>query len=546
MHTPSTSTSKLQLVARWSALLALSASLASASPRAQADLDILALSQQPIAGSTSPLLGVAELSLGADSSWAATGRITSALGNPEFVIVGDPSPDGSVGAAVLRVPSATTSPPTLRLGRPDILGGQLAYLGTNELTPIVRYDSAWLDGQLLAEEGDTLGASGRRWESFGSVTLRPGGKVFLRGSTSAGGAIFAHHTDSLVLFSGGGTAAGSILRIQRFEISPNGEHWVARVVLTLGRQALIVDGDLLDIGGTGAIETQPVGAALGLGASTWSSFGAMAVDDTGRVTVQAEVQGDSSGGLTIRGDRVIQPLTTQPPFLQFRGNTFGSLAVASNGDAVYLEGEPIIGGAATLDADGDGFADAGYALGANTIGNADWVPLGSSDGFVGTVFVDVPNQAGSEQAVVRFQRSLQGTDVCDGVVNSTGRPSQLEAFGRPGAGANDLTLYCIDLPSGCVGYAIASQEAGFTSNPGGSDGNLCLGRSIGRAIDRMFTVGGPGRGSVALDLTALPQPMGTLAATSGDIWFFQVWHRDSCATGATSNFTGAVSVQFTN
>ncbi len=528
-------------------LLAASASLVSALPAAQADLDVLAMNQQPIAGSISPLGRVSDLVLGADSSWAASARVGSAAGGDDFVIVGDASSDGSAGASVLRRPSTASSPPTLRLGRPSILGGQLAYLGSDAVVPVLRYNSAWLDGQLLAEQGGPLGSTGRTWVRFTGVLLRPGGKVFLRGTTSSGAVLYAHHSDTVLLSVGDPVATmGTVLRIERVQLSPNGEHWIARVAVGFGLEMLLVDGLPLSVGGASVVEGQSVGAGLGLGNSTWSSFGRMAVDDDGRATFQAAVFGDSNGELTIRGDRVIQPISTVPPFLDFRGNAFGSLAIASSAEAIFLEGEPIVTGAATLDVDGDGLADAGYTLGTNPIGGTDWLPLGSSNGFIGTVFVDVPNSTGDRQAVVRFQRSLQSTDVCDGVANSTGRPATLGAVGRSSASANDLSLFCIDLPAGCMGYAIASQQAGFVMNPGGSDGNLCLGGSVGRVLDQMFTIGEAGRGTVTLDLSELPQPTGAVAAMSGDIWFFQVWHRDTCATGATSNFSNAVSVQFTN
>ena len=47
--------------------------------------------------------------------------------------------------------------------------------------------------------------------------------------------------------------------------------------------------------------------------------------------------------------------------------------------------------------------------------------------------------------------------------------------------------------------------------------------------------------SIQVDLTAVPQPTGTVAVQPGDTWNFQAWYRD---LGGTNNFTDAVSVTF--
>ena len=47
-----------------------------------------------------------------------------------------------------------------------------------------------------------------------------------------------------------------------------------------------------------------------------------------------------------------------------------------------------------------------------------------------------------------------------------------------------------------------------------------------------------------IDVTAMPQPNGLVAAQAGETWSFQVWHRDSVMGQATSNFSDGVSVTF--
>ena len=173
-------------VAVRTALLAATTSIAAASPASQADLDILTLTGQLLPNSTDTLLGLVELSAAQDGSWVSTALVSPVVGPSEIVLVGDPSSDGSVGATVLRRAMNIGGQIQARLGRPNILDGEVAYVASSDAAMIVSYESAWLDDQLLALEGAPVGTSGRTWAKLSSVTLRPGGKVFVRGGTSSG------------------------------------------------------------------------------------------------------------------------------------------------------------------------------------------------------------------------------------------------------------------------------------------------------------------------------------------------------------------------
>ena len=50
--------------------------------------------------------------------------------------------------------------------------------------------------------------------------------------------------------------------------------------------------------------------------------------------------------------------------------------------------------------------------------------------------------------------------------------------------------------------------------------------------------------SLALDLSHLPQPNGLQQVLPGQTWNFQLWHRDSVAGSATSNFTNGIEILF--
>lgn len=136
-----------------------------------------------------------------------------------------------------------------------------------------------------------------------------------------------------------------------------------------------------------------------------------------------------------------------------------------------------------------------------------------------------------------------GQLVCSGVENSTGQPSVLEAFGTQLIGESDLRLQLTGLPTGSLGYVIASQDVGFSTNPGGSTGNLCLGGEIGRDAGNVLVANADGQASTVMDLSMIPQPMASVAAQVGESWSFQYWHRDTTAQGAaTTNFSSAVTI----
>ena len=97
-----------------------------------------------------------------------------------------------------------------------------------------------------------------------------------------------------------------------------------------------------------------------------------------------------------------------------------------------------------------------------------------------------------------------GTVYCDPAVpNSTGQPATITATGSNAVSDDDVTLRATSLSPDKLGYFIVSQTTGFVSNPGGSQGNLCLGGGIGRyalrgelslrIARRGRTPGGPGR-----------------------------------------------------
>ena len=133
-----------------------------------------------------------------------------------------------------------------------------------------------------------------------------------------------------------------------------------------------------------------------------------------------------------------------------------------------------------------------------------------------------------------------GTTYCDPAVNnSTGLPAVIFADGSAEISDNDFRLVGYQLPPNQFGYFLTSQTQGFIPNPGGAQGNLCLGGKIGRFVGQLQNTGNDGEFTIQVDLASLPvwrnQP-----ALAGETWYFQAWFND----GATSNFTDGLSVTF--
>ncbi len=199
------------------------------------------------------------------------------------------------------------------------------------------------------------------------------------------------------------------------------------------------------------------------------------------------------------------------------------------------------------------------AQGANgLVGNALQLPAASSfDSLANSgraVLCEVTqfNPYAAFYAVAYFDGPAPGTigaNYCGPMpVNSTGLPSNIYATGSAVISNNDLVLNAANLPENQIGYVLNSQGQAYVLNPAGSKGHLCVGGSqpLGRhnsASEVRFS-GSAGAFSIQLDSTALPTPNGSTAASAGETWNFQVWHRDFENGVSTSNFTDAVSITF--
>jgi len=147
-----------------------------------------------------------------------------------------------------------------------------------------------------------------------------------------------------------------------------------------------------------------------------------------------------------------------------------------------------------------------------------------------------------------------GTAYCSGVPNSSGHIGVVGAFGSAQITANDLTIGADGLPPAAATLFLCSRTQGMVTQPGGSQGDLCLGGAIGRFVSQVGLADSSGAFLMSTDpvfapqtfsLGALPQPTGSVAAMVGETWNFQAWHRDFVqGLGPTSNFTEGLSITF--
>lgn len=353
------------------------------------------------------------------------------------------------------------------------------------------------------------------------------------------------------------------------DVSDDGQ----RIVFTSGNDNFVA-GDTngsLDIflkdmttGSLTRVNTTATGAQSTSSSCTWPYISGDGSTVAFSSTASNLVAGDTNGDWDIFAKNVatgaIERLSVQPSGAQANDGTRTPLSLSTDGNQIIFASLATNLVAGDTNASQDAFIrnrSAGttervnLSLSGGELNDDSWVPAMSGDARFVTYTSEATNIVTGNTlnerqifAIDRFGSTGIGTNFCTPNPNSTGVPSQISAMGSVQLGVNDVVLMASDLPINSFGFFLVSRLQGFVPNPGGSNGNLCLTGPIGRYVGpgEIQNSGPGGEYSLAIDLTAIPQPNGFVSAISGETWNFQSWHRDLVGGAAQSNFTDGLEL----
>lgn len=483
------------------------------------------------------------IAAGFGESWVASVRMAPDSIGPGSMLFGDRTIDGSAGAGVLRLPGTIGGFVQEQIGQASFAGGDIAYL---EGASLQNARSAWIEDRLVTQAGDAVPGLSGSWAALQEVDVVLDGSVFLRGrfvgSVPGGaGVTVVRYPQATRILTRGDAFPGMLSPVERiwdFSVSIDGMHWAAVVSTDSASGSLfyvLLDGEVF------LAQGDPLP-----GGGSWVTFEEVQLADDGTPVVFGKL---NRGRLLLEGAVRRDRIVDVRPFV---GPELG--AVGPRGHALLFEqfgaltAETFsLGPSTSVDVDGNGAVDPGWTVERSSYNerlaaisldgrNAYWIAI--ADG-------PVPGAFSSDRsvAIVRPRRWNPSAVTCPGVVNATGVEARLTAVGVRETAENDVTLSCIDLPVGSAGIFLVSPTAGFTPQPGGALGNLCLDGSIGRLAPG-FLADETGRASAAIDVNDVPQPTGALSIVSGQTWYFQAWYRDVAGGAPVSNLSDAIAIAF--
>lgn len=482
---------------------------------------------------------------GADEGWVARASLADPALDSLGVIVGELSDDDPAGARVLRMPQTLGGVPQGALFRPRIAGGSIGYLAMNTDSGDMH---AWLDDAEVGRVGGAAGSSGLDWLTLSSVFPLTGGGAIVQGTLDSGivvdTALIESATGAVRLRRGQQVLGSSetIDSIVIAAISPSGNHVAARVVLApSGDEAILLDGAIHSLAG-GAVaraNTSANGALPPAAGGVFTEFRRVHVTDLGLVVFEASVEGAGGGEpIVIRGGRQV---------LQQQAILYG---VDRNGGA--MTGSRLDPTVTAFEGLYVGFARDGYDLDDDGVTNTDFVsrnsffePSISGSGRIYRVNTYGDGSPGIDGlAVLRSVLKRAPEVVCDGVPNSSGSRGALDTVGSVWTGYNRMELVVWGLPINAFALPLVSRTPSAPTALPGSQGELCLGGSIGRMPFGLVASNFQGAGSSDLLLNLFPQGDDYVAVQPGETWYLQMWYRDNGGPVATSNLTNAIAVDF--
>jgi hypothetical protein len=292
------------------------------------------------------------------------------MGNSVARMIIGQRPGGIDGPVeLLRRPSLIQGVQQGQLQFPSMANGTVAYRdsvsGTNGTTRV------WVGDQIIAEYGQPVpGIKGWSWSSFSQVELTTSGSAFVLGYAENAAGDWRHVVwqwpAGQVLLATGNPLAGFTRRIDRFaseiEVSPDGSQWsvVAKERVT-GREAIVVDGAMIDLGGGRlAMEEQPLPNTLlsGVTPANWETiFGAAKLNNSGDYACEASYR-EVTGGyddLRVRNGRRFGGGGGQTGLVGLVGLDARGAALVKDYQGtsfLTLENYPVVSNSVAVDVDG--------------------------------------------------------------------------------------------------------------------------------------------------------------------------------------------------
>jgi hypothetical protein len=346
-----------------------------------------------------------------------------------------------------------------------------------------------------------------------------------------------------------------------FRFSAMGNHHIAPLDLDTSDatdRVVAIDGAGLVLDGTLTQESRLIPASIGGIGDRWAGFGAFGINESGDYVFTARTDADvtrdwalvRNGAIWAREGDTLGGEVLATSFEAASLNENGELAFVTeieDGaggtlDALYFEDRVLLKEGDEVDWDGDGVLDPAVVIDRLTPFNAIALALDGTIYFTADVTVGFDVLTGFFAIPAR----KLGTGYCAANPNSTGAVGRITAVGNGDVSDNDVRLTASSLPTESFGLFLTSQTQGVVMNPMGSQGNLCLGGSIGRYVGpgEVQWTGATGTASLELDLTATPDGSSIVSIQAGETWSFQCWYRDRESGVATSNLTHGVAIAF--
>lgn len=433
-------------------------------------------------------------------------------------------------------------------------GRTAAQVETNSGAAIV------VDGQVVVREGETTAPGGAQWFSFDGVHLDSTGQAWYRGRYTGAASGIGFFRGTTPIFVSGDSIPGMTGTVNPagapflgYDISRDGDHWMAVLRSnTTFRNHVVRNGAVLAAGGVPLITGNTLPAPFQASPNeTYNSFGLVQIASNDRWAV---IGGTPSAFIIRDGDmyrRTGDVVDGRVLANGFRGIALddtgaiawiGRLDLGGSQDpyALFYEDDFLFAEGDTIDVDGDGVADPGFTV-RSIEGDRGRLALGEDGAVYSIVRLDTPG--GLRFALLVTDPTL-ARPYCSSSPNASGRHARLQTRGSVAAADQDVTLACLDMPANTFALFLASRDAGFVPNVGGSLGDLCLGGTLGRFNSLIQNSGAARIAEAAIDITAIPEGGVASTAMAGETWRFQCWFRDIAGGLPASNFSDAVALTF--